>query len=113
MEHIPHSEAQKFEKGSVTSYEYRTTSEKLNVALTIVDGRYPDSGYTSNSEVFSIVHVVGGAGWVHFKNGRSFEISQDDHVEIEVNEPYYFEGNLEMIYIATPPWTPEQTRAVE
>jgi len=113
MEHIPLSSAEKFEKGVVTSWEYVTPSELMNVALIRIDGRYPDSGYTINRVVDSIVQVTEGEGVLGVADGSTVRLSKYDQVHIQKDEAYYFEGNLEIIYAATPKWTPEQTTQVD
>lgn len=39
--------------------------------------------------------------------------SKSDQVHLAIGDTYYFDGNLDSIYAATPPWTPEQTAYVE
>jgi hypothetical protein len=112
MKHISQSEAEVFKKGAVTSYEYSTDSTTLNVAPIIIDGRYPESGFTKNTEVDAIVHVVSGLGKVGLKNGTEYSLVKNDQIHLLVDEAYYFEGSLEIIYAANPPWTPEQTEQV-
>lgn len=112
MEHIPQSSAQKFENGAVTSWEYEMQNANLNVAPISIKGRYPESGYTSNLLSDSIVHVIDGTGVLETNTGVSVELSKNDQVHLAVGDAYYFEGNLEIIYAASPGWTPQQTQAI-
>jgi len=113
MEYVPQSKAQQFENGTVTSWEYEMHNAQLNVAPISIKGRYPESGYTSNAVSDSIIHVVSGAGILALNNGTTVELAANDQVHLAVYDAYYFEGNLDIIYAASPAWTPEQTEHIE
>lgn len=113
MEHISQSNAEKFENGAVTSWEYSMREATLNLAPIWIRGRYPESGYTKNLVSDSIVHVMDGAGYLILNDGTSIALSQHDQVHLAKGDTYYFDGNLDIIYAATPPWTPGQTAHVE
>lgn len=108
MEYIPQSEAERFEMGSVTSWEYRTSSEVMNVALIQISGRYPESGYVANTEVDSLVQVISGEGLLVMATGEKAPLSMGGQIHLAKDEAYFFEGNLELVYAAAPKWTPEQ-----
>ncbi|HWT40754.1 MAG TPA: hypothetical protein VN081_05845 [Dongiaceae bacterium] len=112
MEHISQSNAQRFENGAVTSWEYEMQNANLNVAPILINGRYPENGYTSNQLSDSIVHIIGGSGTLTLNDGTTVELARNDQVHLAVGDAYYFEGKLELIYAASPAWTPEQTKAV-
>lgn len=84
----------------------------MNLALIQLDGRYPKAGYTLNQEAEALVQIVRGSGALHLKNGSSTALSQGDQVYLAKNEAYSFEGKLELLYAATPKWTPEQTKHI-
>ena len=109
MEHISQPHAQKFENATVTSWEYEMKNAALNVAPISIRGRYPANGFTSNLESDAIVHVVDGSGIIGLKDGSSVVLAKNDQLHLAVGDTYYFEGNLEVIYAASPIWTPEQT----
>lgn len=113
MKHVPRADAQRFENGAVTSYEYDIPGAKLNVAPIEISGRYPESGYTSNTESDAIIHVTEGSGVLGMTDGAAVELAVGDQVHLAVGDAYYFEGNLKIIYAATPPWTPQQTEHIE
>ena len=112
MDHIPQARAEEFQNGNVISWEYATASETMNVARIRIEGRYPEEGFTSNREVDSIIHILGGRGLLGTKEGARVELAPHDQVHLAVGDAYYFEGNLELIYSATPKWTPGQTTHV-
>lgn len=113
MEHIPQSNAEKFENGAVTSWEYSMQAAALNLAPIWIRGRYPESGYTKNLISDSIVQVIDGTGILAFKDEVPVTLTKGDQVHLATGDTYYFDGNLDIIYAATPPWTPEQTEHVE
>lgn len=84
---------------------------KLNLAPIVIKGRYPASGYTSNTLSDSIVHVIKGYGMLTLKDGTTASLLENDQVHLAVGDEYYFEGtDMFIVYAATPPWTPEQTQ---
>ncbi len=113
MKHIPQADAEVFQNGDVASWEYETTSTAMNVARIKVNGRYPESGFVRNQEVDSIVHVIGGEGILGIQNGARIELAPHDRVHLAVNDTYFFEGELELLYAATPKWTPEQAEYID
>jgi hypothetical protein len=113
MEHISQSSAQRFENGAVTSWEYEMQNANLNVAPISIRGRYPESGYTSNRVSDSIVHVTSGNGLITLNDGTVVELVANDQMHLEVGDAYYFEGELDIIYAASPSWTPQQTEHID
>lgn len=45
-------------------------------------------------------------------DGNNVLLRKDDQLLIEVGEKYMFEGVLQILYVATPAWTPEQAEHV-
>jgi len=113
MEHIPQSNAEVFEKGAVTSWEYPAQSEAMNVAVIHINGRYPESGFTTNREVDSLVQVTDGSGILGMSDGTTIDIGWGDQIHLRRDDEYFFEGDLELVYAATPKWTPGQTERLE
>ena len=110
MEHIPRSEAKVVRSGTVVALEYETTSETLNLAFIKINGRYPDTGFTSNTESDSLVQVSRGNGILGLSDGTMIELDIGDQIHLATGDQYFFEGSLEIYYAATPKWTPEQTK---
>ena len=109
VEHIKHAEAERFKGEGITSFEYSTSSEHMNMALIRVNGRHPAEGYISNDASDSLVQVVQGRGVLGMGDGAELPIVNGDQVHLEVGDIYYFEGNMQLVYAASPPWTPEQS----
>lgn len=110
MEHVPQSKAKYYENGAATSWEYEMQNANLNVAPISIQGRYPENGFTSNLKSDSVIHVTHGVGLLALNNGTTVELVKNDQVHLAVGDTYYFEGDLEIIYAASPAWTPEQTK---
>jgi len=81
----------------------------MNVARIQINGRYPNEGFTSNRKVDSIVHVMSGRGTIGIKNHPPIELAENDQVHLAIGDQYFFNGTMEILYSATPKWTPEQT----
>lgn len=113
MEIIRSTAAEVVESGLVTAYEYETSSETMNLARIRVNGRYPKSGFTSNSEVDALVHIIDGQGTLIMQDGTQLELAAHDQVHLTAGDAYAFAGNLELLYAATPKWTSEQTRYID
>ncbi len=113
MEHIPQSKANRLENGVLTSWEYAMRNARLNVAPISIKGRYPESGYTGNLISDSIVHITEGMGFLGLRDGTRVALAKNDQVHLAVGDAYYFEGNLEIIYAASPAWTPQQTETID
>lgn len=109
MEHIPQSMAKRFDNGAVTSWEYEMQNASLNVALISIRGRYPENGFTSNLKSDSIIHITEGSGLLKLRDGTIVELAENDQLRLAAGDEYCFEGELGIIYAASPPWAPEQT----
>ena len=109
MEHVSQASAEAFKGDAVMSYEYDFPEAKMNLARIQIDGRYPSDGFAVNREVDSIVHVVSGEGIAGTQDGTTIQLRQNDQLYLAAGDTYFFEGNFEILYCATPKWTPEQT----
>jgi hypothetical protein len=96
---------------TTTAYEYNTGSTAINGAVITINGRYPESGRALNTLSTSLVHVMLGNGVALFE-GMSVELATDDELLIEPHESYAFEGNMTILYVATPAWTAEQAEHI-
>lgn len=46
-------------------------------------------------------------------DGTTVKLASNDQLHIAVGDEYYFEGVLNIIYAASPPWNPNQTQHVD
>jgi hypothetical protein len=109
MHHISRSKAVLLRNGTIKSYEYDMPSEALNVAVIYVNGRYPLTDFTINTQVESIIQVIKGTGTIGLIDGTIIALKKGDQAYIAKNESYFFEGAFELVYAATPKWTAQQT----
>lgn len=109
MKYIRHLQAEGLNSGAVTAWEYEFADLAMNVARIKVTGRYPETGFTSNTEVESLVHIIGGQGVLGVQDGKFLELAEHDQIYLAKGDKYFFEGDLELLYASTPKWTPMQT----
>lgn len=93
-------------------YEYGMGSSKIDSALIELSGRYPQEGWALNTICTSVVHIVSGEGRVIFSDGEK-PLVEDMQILIPPHEPYVLEGNLKLIFSASPAWSPEQARNIK
>jgi hypothetical protein len=94
------------------AYEYAMPTISIDTAVIELAGRYPDKGWALNTACTALVHVARGEGTVITKEG-AVSIGEDDQVLITPHELYAFDGEMKLLFSATPAWTPEQARVVE
>lgn len=92
------------------AYEYDQPTDAVDAAAIELSGRYPETGWAINTKCTSLVHVISGRGHAYFANNKS-EMSEDSQVLIEKNEEYALEGEMKLLFIASPKWTPEQAQS--
>lgn len=93
------------------AYEYETSVGAINGAVIELSGRYPESGWALNMECTSLVHIVDGTGRIMSEDGETALVA-GDQILIAPEEKYIFDGNMKLLYIATPSWTASQARNV-
>ena len=97
MEHVTWSQAQRFDNGTVASWEYVMQNASLNVAPITIKDRYPEVGYTSNTIPDSIVHVIGGDGIIELNNGTVVNLATNGQIHLSVGDAYFFKGHLNLL----------------
>ena len=93
-------------------YEYEHKDENIDVALALIEGRYPEKGVCLNEICKEILFVVEGNGIIEI-DGEKIELEEGDSVLIQPNQKYYFEGKLKIIISCSPSWKPEQYKVFE
>ena len=108
MRYTPFSETKKFENSTTcTVYEYGG-NKILDGAAAEINGRYPETGWVTNTISTEIIYVVEGKEILTTRE-RRIELTQAAVVLVERGEQYYFEGeNLRIFMATTPPWSPDQ-----
>ena len=91
-----------------TVWEYPLNNKNLDLALTKINGRFPESGKTMNKVCQEIYYIISGTGTLYIDN-KEIELNEGDVYLIEAEKKYHLIGeNLVMILPTSPAWYPEQ-----
>jgi mannose-6-phosphate isomerase-like protein (cupin superfamily) len=94
------------------AYEYPLNDKDINMALVVINGRYPDTGRVTNEQVKEIVFVINGKGKIFVEN-KEYELKEGDAILILPKQKYFYEGhNLQIMAACSPAWHPEQHKYV-
>lgn len=107
------NEAIIYENGNTTVYEYESIHDSdINGAYSVINGRFPETGFSYNEECKEMVYVISGKGTLTVES-ETFEVEAKDTILILPNEKFYWIGeNLCLFIPCTPSWHPEQYRHV-
>lgn len=89
------------------AYEYAMPTGEIDSAVIELKGRYPDEGWVFNTACTALVHVIKGNGKLLYPESER-ELGEDDQVLLLPQERYAFEGDMKLLFSATPAWSPEQ-----
>ena len=74
----------------------------------LINGRYPENGYSINQLSSFVVRILSGSGKLATRD-EDIDLAAGDVAFVEKGEAYYFEGqNLTLFMASTPAWRPEQ-----
>jgi mannose-6-phosphate isomerase-like protein (cupin superfamily) len=107
--HIKRRQAIEVENsGTCVVREYRFPSESLSFCISLIDGRYPETGRVANTACEEIYYVISGSGAIHSEKG-DFTIGPGDLYHFEKEERFWIEGEkLSLAVTNVPKWRPEQ-----
>jgi mannose-6-phosphate isomerase-like protein (cupin superfamily) len=109
MKYLAQEKSIKFEKGPITAYEYPLGDKDLNCAVVEIRGRYPEEGWTQNTECKELTYLIRGFAVLTTETDR-VSLSEGDMVIVDINEKYFWEGDCTLLVPCTPAWSPEQTK---
>lgn len=112
MKYLKKESSLKFEKGSITSYEYPLGDKDLDCALVEIRGRYPEEGWTCNTKCKEIFYLVKGSATLTTET-ESLSLTEGDMALADIEERYYWEGNCTLLTPCTPAWSPDQTKNIK
>lgn len=92
--------------------EYPLNDPMLDLAIATITGRYPESGRFVNQECKELAYVQNGQGKIVI-NGEEISLTEGDSIIIDAGEPYYWEGNLQLILSCRPAWTAIQHQQID
>ncbi len=99
------------EKCKITDYSFG--DNQLNLVVTTITGRYPESGYCLNEISKELIYVLEGEGKIVFEN-TNIKITKGDSILISPNEKYYWDCKYCVATITcTPPWNLKQYKHIE
>lgn len=113
MTHIPSQDAEEVKNSNdCTAYEYPVTDHDVGAAVVEITNRYPDSGSVVNKESKLLCYIIEGEGRLVLEE-EIVRLEEGDVIVIEPEETYYWEGNLKLVSVSTPPWNPQQHELVD
>lgn len=93
--------------------EYAFETKDIDLCISKIKGRYPDSGYCLNKISKELVYIISGNGRLVFID-REVEYKKGDSILIYPNEKYYWDTtNSEVAITCTPAWSVNQYEVVD
>ncbi len=92
-------------------YSVELNDKDIDFAINTINGRYPETGYCSNTKCKELAYILEGSGSLN-KKDEYLEFNQGDLLLIDKEEVYYWEGNCKIIMICTPAWYKEQCKLI-
>lgn len=100
-------------KGGITKlvweYNFDGSMDAIDIAKTIMTGKYPDTGWASNSVSTMIFYVLSGSATIIFQTGEIFNLKPEDICVIPPNNWYQIEGDCNALMPCAPAWDPKQS----
>ena len=106
------NEAEIFEGATNKTYEYNINDKDINYCVAEIDGRFPKEKWAINRKCKEMAHILSGSGILVVEN-KKYQIEKDDVVLIDINEKYYWEGQMKLGISGTPAWYPEQHECID
>lgn len=106
------SDTELFEGKTNKTYEYHIEDKDINYCIVDISGRFPVKNWAVNRKCKEMAHVLSGSGILNV-DGVIYNLKKDDVVLIDINEKYYWEGEMRLGIPCTPAWYPEQHEDVE
>lgn len=89
-------------------YEYIGPSDKLNLAVSELNGRIPEEGWVRNNVCQEAYYVISGQAKLVIDD-QEYKIGEGDVAYIEAGKKYYLEAdNLKLLIPTAPAFYPEQ-----
>jgi len=88
--------------------EYSLDNKNLDFALAEINGRFPESGKTTNKVCQEIYYIISGTGTLYIDD-KEIELNKGDVYLIGAEKKYHVTGeNLNIALATSPAWYPEQ-----
>jgi mannose-6-phosphate isomerase-like protein (cupin superfamily) len=92
--------------------EYPLNDDMLDITIATISGRYPNTGRIVNKECKELAYVQEGEGKIVI-NGKDTSLNMGDAIIIEAGEPYYWEGNMQLLLSCRPAWSVAQHQQID
>jgi mannose-6-phosphate isomerase-like protein (cupin superfamily) len=93
-------------------WEYALNNKKIGIAVSLLDGRYPDKGSAVNAACAEIYYVLRGTGRV-FMDNKSYKLHEGDALLIEAGKKYHVIAKKMLLLAPTAPaWFAGQHKIV-
>ena len=111
---IKRFEAKKVQENNNSQFlDYQFPFIHASLGISIIEGRYPQTGYDVDEQVEASWYVEKGRGIVWIA-GQELNVEKGDMLYIPAGEKYWIKGeNLKLIVCSSPPWYPEQHKHIE
>lgn len=106
------NEAEIFKGATNKTYEYNIKDNDINYCVVEIDGRFPKEKWAVNRKCKEMAHILSGSGVLVVEN-KQYQIEKDDVVLIDINEKYYWKGQMKLGISGSPAWYPEQHEWVD
>ncbi len=94
-------------------FGYPLEERDMDICISVITGRYPDSGYCEHLVCKELIYVLEGSGKLCFED-KEVEFSQGDCVSISPKEKYYWITDYCKVSITcSPAWYKEQYKITE
>jgi len=103
---VAKSKATIYKKPSCVVREYGGVSN-LDLGVAEINGKYPMVGWARNKEVDMTYFVIEGKGKFWLED-EVYQIEKEDFVLIERGRWYRCEGDLKVVMVSSPAWSPGQ-----
>lgn len=101
------------EYGTSTFYEYKLPFNNLAVGVSVINGRYPQTGFDVDEKVEQVWYVESGEGTIQLAN-EEFVVKSGDMMLVKQGEKFWINGkNLKLVVSSNPPWTATQHKHLE
>jgi mannose-6-phosphate isomerase-like protein (cupin superfamily) len=108
MKLVTSQQTNRFENSpACIALEYPHHDPEMNLAVIILSGRYPETGYSLNTGFKEIAYILEGSVTCSNEN-EQVRLNPGDSLILERNEKYYWIGTAKILMVCTPPFNPEQ-----
>lgn len=97
-------------KNSDTCEGVAFTDSSAGVDMSVIDitGRYPESGWAVNREVYEMVYIKRGLGSLIIRDAEEISLSEGDVVSVAPGQKFAWNGDMTIVMACSPPFNLQQ-----